>query len=147
MRRSVRGSIKIKQYEHLKENTDVNEGGRETGPGGASARNPHDFDIKMLQRKRQQAELKRNQREEDLRENHPFFDTPLFLVSRESVFRRFCQTVVHTRYDPHVRDPITGKERKVRYKGAHNLLGLVTYLDWIMIIITTLSCCSMVRDE
>ncbi|XP_025017326.1 sodium leak channel non-selective protein-like, partial [Tetranychus urticae] len=145
MRRSVRGSIKMKHtYDHLKEN-----GGEITDnpAAGATARNPHDFDIKLLQRKRQQAEMKRNQREEDLRENHPFFDTPLFLVGRESRFRRICQFIVYSRYDPRIRDPVTGKERKIRYKGIHNLLGLVTYLDWIMIIVTTLSCISMMCEK
>lgn len=112
VRRSVRGSIKIKQtYDHLKEN------GIEDTAASASARGPHEFDIKLLQRKRQQAEMKRNQREEDLRENHPFFDRPLFFVGRESKFRRFCQIIVYSRYDPVVRDPITGKERKLRYKA------------------------------
>ncbi|XP_053209905.1 sodium leak channel NALCN-like isoform X1 [Panonychus citri] len=145
IRRSVRGSIKMKHtYDHLKEN-----GGEITDnpAAGATARNPHDFDIKLLQRKRQQAEMKRNQREEDLRENHPFFDTPLFFVGRESRFRRLCQLIVYAQYDPRIRDPVTGKERKIRYKGIHNLLGLVTYLDWIMIIVTTLSCISMMFEK
>ena len=57
-----------------------------------------DYDIKVFQYRKQQAELKRyiskinfsfqikknfvfrNQQEEDLRENHPFFDTPLFTI-------------------------------------------------------------------
>lgn len=73
VRRSVRGSIKMKHaYEHLKENEIFSSENAET------SRNPQEFDIKVLRRKRQQAEMKRNQREEDLRENHPFFDTPLF---------------------------------------------------------------------
>lgn len=57
IRRSVRsGSIKLKQtYEHLMENGDI---------GGinrvSSARSrPHDLDIKLLQAKRQQAEMRR----------------------------------------------------------------------------------------
>ncbi|RWS10179.1 sodium leak channel non-selective protein-like protein [Dinothrombium tinctorium] len=146
IRRSVRGSIKMKHaYDHLKEN-----GGETTESGaatGASARNPHEFDIKLLQRKRQQAEMKRNQREEDLRENHPFFDNPLFFIGRESKFRKLCQIMVYARYDPTVRDPVTGKERKIRYKAIHNLLGLVTYLDWFMIIVTTLSSISMMFER
>lgn len=142
VRRSVRGSIKMKHaYEHLKENEIFSSENAET------SRNPQEFDIKVLRRKRQQAEIKRNQREEDLRENHPYFDTPLFIVGRESRFRRFCQTLVYARYNPTVRDPVTGKERKIRYKGMHNLIGLVSYLDWIMIIITTMSCCSMLFEE
>lgn len=59
----------------------------------------------------------RNQREDDLRENHPFFDTPLFAVPRESKFRKICQLIVYARYDARLKDPLTGKERKVQYKS------------------------------
>lgn len=153
MRRSVRGgSVKVGgkvggtqavYSEHMKEN------------GGEIGRSLHDFDIKMLQQKRQvsffgsrraallrgcgvdssleplvcilrpltlsidrlkQAEMKRNQREEDLRENHPYFDTPLLIVGRESKFRKLCQRIVYARYDPRFRDPATGQERKIKYK-------------------------------
>lgn len=133
-------------YDHLKEN------GVETIEttgilASSAAGNPHEFDIKLLQRKRQQAEMKRNQREEDLRENHPYFDTPLFFIGRESKFRKICQICVYARYSPIFKDPITGKERKVRYKAIHNLLGLVTYLDWLMIIVTTLSSISMMFER
>lgn len=60
--------------------------------------------------------MKRNQREEDLRENHPYFDTPLLIVGRESKFRKLCQRIVYARYDPRFRDPVTGQERKIKYK-------------------------------
>ncbi|KAK7862065.1 hypothetical protein R5R35_011485 [Gryllus longicercus] len=144
IRRSVRsGSIKLKQtYEHLMENGDI---GAMNRVSSARSR-PQDLDIKLLQAKRQQAEMRRNQREEDLRENHPFFDTPLFAVPRESKFRKACQLIVYARYDARLKDPLTGKERKVQYKRIHNFLGLVTYLDWVMICITTLSCISMMFE-
>lgn len=144
IRRSVRsGSIKLKQtYEHLMENGDIGAATRVT----SSRARPHDLDIKLLQAKRQQAEMRRNQREEDLRENHPFFDTPLFIVPRESKFRKICQKIVHGRYDARLKDPLTGKERKVQYKSMHNFLGLVTYLDWVMILVTTISCISMMFE-
>ncbi|KAJ6641408.1 Sodium leak channel NALCN [Pseudolycoriella hygida] len=144
IRRSVRsGSIKLKQtYEHLMENGDIGAASRVT----SSRARPHELDIKLLQAKRQQAEMRRNQREEDLRENHPFFDTPLFVVPRESRFRKICQVIVHGRYDARLKDPLTGKERKVQYKSLHNFLGLVTYLDWVMIFITTISCISMMFE-
>ncbi|KAK3859162.1 hypothetical protein Pcinc_034699, partial [Petrolisthes cinctipes] len=143
IRRSVRGSVKMKQqnYDHLKENGDIGVMNRTS-----ASRKPQDLDIKMLQAKRQQAEMKRNQREEDLRENHPYFDTPLFAVGRESRFRRLCQLVVYSRYDTSHKDPITGKERKIKYKRLHNLLGLVTYLDWVMILVTTLSCIALMME-
>uniref|UniRef100_T1HU44 Sodium leak channel NALCN n=1 Tax=Rhodnius prolixus TaxID=13249 RepID=T1HU44_RHOPR len=144
IRRSVRsGSIKLKQtYEHLMENGDIGAMNRMS----SSRNRPHDLDIKLLQAKRQQAEMRRNQREEDLRENHPLFDTPLFMVPRESKFRKACQMIVYARYDARLRDPLTGKERKVKYKRMHNFLSLVTYLDWVMINVTTLSCISMMFE-
>nr|CAH7755460.1 unnamed protein product [Callosobruchus chinensis] len=143
IRRSVRsGSIKLKQtYEHLMENGDIG-----VNRVTSNRARPHDLDIKLLQAKRQQAEMRRNQREEDLRENHPFFDTPLFAVPRESRFRKLCQLIVYARYDARLKDPLTGKERKVKYKTLHNFLGLVTYLDWVMITMTTLSCLSMMFE-
>ena len=58
----------------------------------------------------------RSQQEEDLRENHPYFDTPLFSVGRESRFRKIIRTIVNARYKHIKRDPITGKEIKSKYK-------------------------------
>lgn len=136
MRRSVRGN--------LKEEVGTEES--HSGAGNGPLVRGQDFDFKMLQRKQKQAEMRRTQRESDLRENHPYFDTPLLIVGRESRFRMICQSIVSAKYDPHVRDPITGKERKMRYKGAHELLGLVPYCDWIMIIVTTVSCASMMCE-
>ena len=47
----------------------------------------------------------RNQQEEDLRENHPFFDKPLFAVGRESRFRDLCKFLVEARYVIGEREP------------------------------------------
>nr|XP_032529661.1 sodium leak channel non-selective protein isoform X2 [Danaus plexippus plexippus] len=138
------GSIKLKQtYEHLLENGDIGAASRVVP--SSRARPPY-LDIRLLQAKRQQAEMRRNQREEDLRENHPLFDTPLLIVPRESRFRKICRAIVDARYDARLRDPVTGNERKVHYKSFHNFLGLVTYLDWVMIMVTTLSCLSMMFE-
>ena len=35
----------------------------------------------------------------------------------------------------------------MRFKTFHKLLGLVTYLDWVMICITTLTTISMMLEE
>lgn len=60
--------------------------------------------------------ISRNQQEEDLRENHPYFDTPLFAISRESNFRKFCQLVVEARYNANGKDRL-GQDPKIsRYK-------------------------------
>ena len=63
------------------------------------------LDIKLIQAKHQQAEMRRNRKEEDLRENHPYFDCPLFFVPRESKFRnsaanRLIGEVVQSRRRP-----------------------------------------------
>lgn len=134
---SLTSKLQQSSYDYLRGN---GEGMQE------NLRNPQDLNIKMLKRKRQQAELKRSQRERDLRENHPLFDTPLFIVGRESKFRKFCQLLAWAKYQYNDRDPVTGKHRKSNYKSIHNLLGLVSYLDWIMIFITTLSCVSMMFE-
>lgn len=60
----------------------------------------------------------RSQQEEDLRENHPLFDTPLFTVGRESRFRKVCQMIVNAQYNYTLRDPITGKELNSKYKSV-----------------------------
>ena len=112
----------------------------------STSNRPQNIDIKLLHAKKQQAEMRRNQKEEDLRENHPFFDRPLFAVPRESYFRKLCQKIKNAKYDTTLKDPVTGKERKIRFKTMHKLLGLVTYLDWIMIFITTLTGASMMAE-
>ena len=76
---------------------------------------PQNLDIKLIQAKHQQAEMRRNRKEEDLRENHPFFDRPLFAVPRESKFRRVCRSLVNARYDAQLKNASTGKERKVSF--------------------------------
>uniref|UniRef100_A0A915CHN7 Ion transport domain-containing protein n=1 Tax=Parascaris univalens TaxID=6257 RepID=A0A915CHN7_PARUN len=142
--RSINPSMKLKAiYEHLKENGDVR-------PADSAPKNDlkqGEIDIKALQQKRQHAELTRNRIEEEIRENHPFFDRPLFAVGRDSRLRRICQEIVHAKYLPDKIDPITGKEIQRRYKQLHSLVGLITYLDWAMVLITALSCCSMLFES
>jgi len=58
----------------------------------------------------------RNQQEEDLRENHPLFDTPLFTVGRESKFRKFCKAVVSAKYNCIGKDPGSRKEPVSKYR-------------------------------
>ncbi|KTF89765.1 hypothetical protein cypCar_00022042, partial [Cyprinus carpio] len=87
-----------------------------------------DSEIKMIQEKKEQAEMKRKVQEEELRENHPYFDKPLFIVGREHRFRNFCRMIVRARFNA-------------------DLLGLVTYLDWVMIVATICSCISMMFES
>ncbi|XP_061184383.1 sodium leak channel NALCN-like isoform X4 [Saccostrea echinata] len=143
-RRSMRGSRpgSLKTRSTAKENGDIHLGKINSSILNRT-RTPDDYDIKVWQQRKQQAEIKRSQQEEDLRENHPLFDTPLFTVGRESQFRKVCQMIVNAQYNHTLRDPITGKELNSKYKRIHKILGLVTYLDWVMIMVTILSCISM----
>ncbi|XP_056895404.1 sodium leak channel non-selective protein isoform X3 [Takifugu flavidus] len=138
-----------------------------------------DSEIKMIQEKKEQAEMKRKVQEEELRENHPYFDKPLFIVGREHRFRNFCRVIVRARFNVYnqfvicnkVRfsnvpkwvqkclisvceflprsktDPITGAVKNTKYHQLYDLLGLVTYLDWVMIIVTISSCISMMFES
>ncbi|PIC12425.1 hypothetical protein B9Z55_028444 [Caenorhabditis nigoni] len=105
-----------------------------------------EIDFKAFQMKRAHAEITRNRIEEEMRENHPMFDRPLFLVGRESSLRRMCQMIAHSR---HSYDQNDGQHRKNsnKYKQFHDLLAIITYLDWAMVLVTTLSCCSMLWES
>ncbi|XP_067372580.1 sodium leak channel non-selective protein isoform X1 [Channa argus] len=106
-----------------------------------------DSEIKMIQEKKEQAEMKRKVQEEELRENHPYFDKPLFIVGREHRFRNFCRMIVRARFNVSKTDPITGAVRNTKYHQLYDLLGLVTYLDWVMIVVTICSCISMMFES
>ncbi|XP_049340645.1 sodium leak channel non-selective protein isoform X4 [Astyanax mexicanus] len=106
-----------------------------------------DSEIKMIQEKKEQAEMKRKVQEEELRENHPYFDKPLFIVGREHRFRNFCRMIVRARFNALKTDPITGAVKSTKYHQLYDLLGLVTYLDWVMIVVTICSCISMMFES
>ncbi|KAG7268708.1 hypothetical protein CRUP_025171, partial [Coryphaenoides rupestris] len=88
---------------------------------------------------------RRKVQEEELRENHPYFDKPLFIVGREHRFRNFCRVIVRARFNASKADPMTVKNTK--YHQLYDLLGLVTYLDWVMIVVTICSCISMMFES
>ncbi|POI33260.1 hypothetical protein CIB84_002988 [Bambusicola thoracicus] len=90
---------------------------------------------------------RRKVQEEELRENHPYFDKPLFIVGREHRFRNFCRVVVRARFNASKTDPVTGAVKNTKYHQLYDLLGLVTYLDWVMIIVTICSCISMMFES
>uniref|UniRef100_A0A915NUB2 Sodium leak channel NALCN n=2 Tax=Meloidogyne TaxID=189290 RepID=A0A915NUB2_9BILA len=102
------------------------------------------FDIRALQHKQQMAEITRNRIEEEMRENHPYFDRPLFIIARDSKLRRYCHRIVHARWGGDgsigLGDTMNGGSRTANAGGGtkrnnqiHELLGLMPYLDWTMI--------------
>uniref|UniRef100_A0AC35TIY1 Sodium leak channel non-selective protein n=1 Tax=Rhabditophanes sp. KR3021 TaxID=114890 RepID=A0AC35TIY1_9BILA len=137
-------SMKINQiYEQMKENGDC----RPTDSAPKNNLKQGEIDIRALQQRRAQAEFTRNRIEEEMRENHPFFDRPLFAVGRDSKLRQLCKKIVYAKYTPQKIDAITGKPILLRYKQLHSLVGLMTYLDWAMVIITSISCYSMLYES
>ncbi|CAI5445372.1 unnamed protein product [Caenorhabditis angaria] len=136
-----RGLASMKGIEGFKENGDLRpeDTARKVEKHG-------EIDIKAIQMKRAHAEITRNRIEEEMRENHPMFDRPLFLVGRESSLRRMCQLIAHSR---HCYDQTAQQHRKhsKKYKQMHDFLAIMTYLDWAMVLITTLSCFCMLWES
>ncbi|KAK6013338.1 hypothetical protein OSTOST_21376 [Ostertagia ostertagi] len=66
--------------------------------------------------KQGEIDIKANRIEEEMRENHPLFDRPLFAVGRDSRLRILCQNIVYAQYSPERIDPVTGKQIVLKYK-------------------------------
>uniref|UniRef100_A0A915EEL3 Sodium leak channel NALCN n=1 Tax=Ditylenchus dipsaci TaxID=166011 RepID=A0A915EEL3_9BILA len=124
------------------------------GPAGVDLKQ----DFRVLQQKRQMAEMTRNRIESDMKENHPFFDRPLFMVGRDSKLRKYCYRLVHARYDPTGAEGGNGTGAPQssgkgtagagkKYKQIHGLVGLMPYLDWAMVVVTLISCVSMLFES
>nr|XP_009858187.2 sodium leak channel non-selective protein [Ciona intestinalis] len=105
-----------------------------------------EVDIKLIHLKCQQALLKRQRHEQELRENHPLFDTPLLFIKRDSQFRKICKYIVTAQYGKSENSSENVKEQG-NSQVLHDLLGLVPYLDWFMILVTVTSCCSMLMEK
>ncbi|PAV58369.1 hypothetical protein WR25_23917 isoform A [Diploscapter pachys] len=129
--------------EGLKENGDI----RMSDTAPKDELKQGEIDFKALQQKRAHAEITRNRIEEEMRENHPMFDRPLFAVGRNSTLRAICFKVAYSRYRPKEIEAQSGKQTQQKYKQLHDLFGLLTYLDWAMVIVTSLSCWSMLFES
>lgn len=119
-----------------------------TLPHSTTAGNTEDWNIKELRARREQAQRVKAAHEESLRENHPYFDFPLFLVSRDSRARQWLQKIVHARYDS---SGICGDVQSKRPMFNDTLIKRVfatqTYLEWIIIVITLSSCLAMMFEK
>uniref|UniRef100_A0A0N5BLE3 Sodium leak channel non-selective protein n=1 Tax=Strongyloides papillosus TaxID=174720 RepID=A0A0N5BLE3_STREA len=107
------------------------------------------IDIKAFQQKRLLAEFTRSRIEEEMRENHPYFDSPLFLFGRDSKFRKFCEYVVNAQYNylNHITDNNVMSKYSRNYKQIRSIIGLLPYLDWFMVFVTSISCISMIFES
>lgn len=106
-----------------------------------------DFDIQWVRVKREEAQRKRKAQEEKLRENHPYFDQPLFSLQRDSWLRRFLQTMVNARYTipPGYRERAS-RNHIITLERLHRCFASQTYMEWIMIIVTLVSCVAMMLE-
>lgn len=106
-----------------------------------------DFDIQWVRVKREEAQRKRKAQEEKLRENHPYFDQPLFSLQRDSWLRRFLQNVVNARYIiPKGHRERASRNHIITLERLHRCLASQTYLEWIMIFVTLISCIAMMFE-
>ena len=106
-----------------------------------------DFDIQWVRVKREEAQRKKRAQVEKLRENHPYFDQPLFSVQRDSWFRRFLQTTVNARYViPPGSTERASRNHIVTMERLHKCLASQMYLEWIMITVTLMSCIAMMLE-
>ena len=103
-----------------------------------------DWDIQSVREKREQAQSRRRLQEETLRENHPFFDQPLFALPRDSWFRSLLQSIVHARYI--VPPGYRNRSSMISMETIQKSLASQTYLEWIMVFITLTSCLSMMME-
>uniref|UniRef100_A0A8R1DJ77 Sodium leak channel NALCN n=1 Tax=Caenorhabditis japonica TaxID=281687 RepID=A0A8R1DJ77_CAEJA len=140
----LQAAVRNKQFNLYSENGDL---ARPSDSAPKKNAKQGEIDIRALQQKRQLAEITRNRIEEDMRENHPFFDRPLFLVGRASQLREFCKKLVHSKYDSQEDSSNGGGKTKKRFKEIRALIGIMPYIDWAMATVTILSCISMLFES
>uniref|UniRef100_A0A0N5A4C0 Sodium leak channel non-selective protein n=1 Tax=Parastrongyloides trichosuri TaxID=131310 RepID=A0A0N5A4C0_PARTI len=107
------------------------------------------IDIRAFQQKRLLAEFTRSRIEEEMRENHPYFDSPLFIFGRDSKFRKLCEFIVNAQYNQlkQLSDLNVISKYSRNYKQLRSIIGLLPYLDWVMVFITSISCISMLFES
>ena len=115
-----------------------------------------DMDFKLARQKKQQVELQRIRLENDLHENHPFFDKPFFIVKRDGLFRNICKKIVYSRYGGSVDlkskrsspdDSSFGQNERVSHLTkvlktgtfVQRNLSKMPYLDLFMTFLTSIS--------
>jgi hypothetical protein len=112
------------------------------------SRNNEDWNIRELRARREQAQRVKAAHEESLRENHPYFDFPLFLVSRDSLLRQWLQRVVHARYEiAGTQGEVQSKRPMINDAFIKRVLSTQTYLEWVITLITFSSCVAMMFEK
>ena len=129
------------------ENT-VNGTARTMPVSGSKQRAAKEIDVGLVRKKIVEAQRKKELRVENLRENYPKFDQSLFFLSYKSKIRRALQKITHARYNA-----FSDNTERQRFFGAFSInrlkiyFGSQAYLDWFMMLLTHLSCWTMMLEE
>ena len=105
----------------------------------ASKNKMKDLDLGLDRQKIIEARRKKEEQIEDLRENQPVFDKSLFLFSTDNKFRQIMQKIVKARFT----SDRTIKVGAFSFGRIKQYFGTQTYLDWLMLFLTQLSCVAM----
>lgn len=99
-----------------------------------------DKDLDAVRQRLREAQCRKEAQLSNLRENFPYFDKSLFFLPYDNKFREFIRQIVHARY------VAFSESSEQRLFGAFSLnrfkkyLGSQTYLDWLMMLLTHISC-------
>lgn len=110
------------------------------------SRDQKDIDVSLVRQKLEEAQRKKEIRIENLRENHPKFDESLFIFSTNNPIRKFIQKIVHARYDTFTKDERSTQLGAFSFDRLKRYLGSQTYLDWVMLFFTQVSCLAMLLE-
>ena len=116
------------------------------GTQNKNGKKKNDIDVGLMRQKLEEAHRKKESQIDYLRENHPTFDKSLFIFSSKHPLRMFIHKIVHARYrafntdDKSIQVGAFSIDRLKRYFGSQ------TYLDWVMLLFTQVSCVAMLFE-
>ncbi|XP_047127519.1 sodium leak channel NALCN [Hydra vulgaris] len=102
-----------------------------------------DIDVALMRQKLEEAHYKKESHIDYLRENHPTFDKSLFIFSSKHPLRMFIHKIVHARYRAFNTDDKSIQVGAFSFDRLKRYIGSQTYLDWLMLLFTQISCIAM----
>jgi len=82
----------------------------------------------------------------DLRENFPYFDKSIFLLPYDNAIRQMFRKIVHARYIAFSDNSEQRLFSAFSLNRFKKYLGSQTYLDWIMMFLTHISCYALLFE-
>ena len=111
-------------------------------------------DLRLLHHRAKEAQNRKARALRELEENHPFFDRPLFILKRNGKIRKFCKMIVSAQYGNSRTSSgnsgsgyfSTGGREGIKMFYI-DLLSLLPYIDWIMLVVTLVSASFMLTEN